>query len=246
MANLPQLTSQQLAKLTQRPNWLSANNAISGPIAGRVFASNEGWMLSPTKVHPEGKQMPAECVMAIPNLSEYLEYNQGTPVVESAQVQAGTQRDLIFTSVSVTRRSRSRYIVNFAMDEALISMGVPDGVTFNFTATANVDPSTAILTYNQYAVGSGESFGRIQMDIVSDVPLNELRLTGINATFAVVSNFSSGVADKNTPPVIWNGVGLIDSDLGAKVDINSSILTTALNNIPSNDRWDGTTLTVVP
>ena len=97
MANLPNLTQNQLDKLIQRPNWLSANTAISGSIAGRVFASNEGWMLAPTKVHPEGKQMPAECVMAIPNLSEYLEYDQG--LIRSAQSVATATRKILFKTI---------------------------------------------------------------------------------------------------------------------------------------------------
>jgi len=112
---LPQLTQNQLNKLLRRPNWLDANTAI----AGRVFASNEGWMLSPTKIHPEGKRMPAECVVAIPRLSEYIEYNQGgvTPTEYVAE-QSDTGK-IFFRSISITRRSRSRYIVNIAMDEAI-------------------------------------------------------------------------------------------------------------------------------
>ena len=242
MANLSQLTQAQLDKLIQRPNWLSANTAIAGPIAGRVFASNEGWMLSPTKVHPEGKQMPAECVMAIPNLSEYLEYNKGT--TQSAQFVAATTRDLIFTSVSVTRRSRSRYIVNIGMDETLISMGL-NGVEFNFAPLTFPTklPSTATLTINNFSVANGESFGRIQMDITSDEPLDQLEVTGFSGiTLSVLGGLTGSVTDKNGGT--HSSVALIDSDLGGKVD--HTTLSTAFNSIALSDRWDGTTLTVVP
>ena len=45
---------------------------------------------------------------------------------------------------------------------------------------------------------------------------------------------------------VWDNsnVALIDSDLGGKID--HTTLPSAFNSIPTTDRWDGTTLTVVP
>jgi len=230
---LPQLTQNQLNKLLRRPNWLDANTAI----AGRVFASNEGWMLSPTKIHPDPmKQMPAECVMAIPNLSEYIEYNQsGVTPTEYATEQASPGK-LLFRSVSVTRRSRSRYIVNIAMDETLnvitgqIDFGFNQTQVYGAMTTSPglLTPSSAVLTTTDFSVLEGNSFGRIQMDLTFDQPVDEVKISSTTWSNLITVSLPSSIVDQEGNPI-------------TDFDIDD-----AMGNIPVSDRWDGTTLTVVP
>jgi hypothetical protein len=239
MANLSNLTQAQLDKLIQRPNWLSANTAISGSIAGRVFASKEGWMLSPTKVHPEGKQMPAECVMAIPNLSEYIEYDEGGPVTAAASAFSGAEAvasNFVFKSVSVTRRSRSRYIVNIALDE---TVEVTNGnMNWNFAAPPSsamtLNPSGANLnTIPSFNIAEGETVGRIQMDLQFDIPIEALSIT--------LSNWSS-IVSVSGPYTAQDQQGNPYSPLGA-IEIDAAFAA-----IEDGPRWNSVTktMTVVP
>ena len=63
-------TDAQLQKLTTKPVWLE--NAAP-KMAARVFAGSEGWMIQPTKVHPDGKTIPPYCIYTLPNLDKYME-----------------------------------------------------------------------------------------------------------------------------------------------------------------------------
>ena len=241
MANLSTLTAQQLAKLTQRPNWLSVDSAIGG----RVFPSNEGWMLSPTKVHPEGKRMPAECVMAIPNLSEYME-ETGAPDAADPQL-------IFMKSVSITRRSRSRYIVNFAFDEVVANINANDDIHFGF------DPARLFLTVDgvsgpgtsygsntlnpipDFMLRAGETAGRIQMDLNFNDPVENVIMTQVMDSNNFLSvNFSGSAtpsdlvsADNHSQPVEYKLTDL--SNVYSRM---------------SGDRWDSTlnngTITIVP
>lgn len=234
MANLPQLTQAQLDKLTQRPTWLSANTAVSGTIAGRIFASKQGWMLSSTKVHPEGKQIPAECVMAIPNLSEYIEYSQGG--VTSTLPEASAS-DFLFKTVSVTRRSRSRYTVNLALDETLI---VTSGnMNFNFDtaqlqSAMTIDPGAAVLnTTPSFNIAEGETAGRVQMDMQFDTPIEGLSIAPANWSNIVSVSGSYTAADQQ---------GNVYSALTA------TAIDAAFATIVDGPRWNGVTktMTIVP
>ena len=230
---LPQLTQNQLDKLLRRPNWLDANTAI----AGRVFASNEGWMLSPTKIHPDPmKQMPAECVMAIPNLSALIEGTVSTVGADAGIAGYATEQaspgKLLFRSVSVTRRSRSRYIVNIAMDETLNVITGQIDFGFNqaqvYAAMTTLNPSSANLTTTDFSVLEGNSFGRIQMDLTFDQPVDEVKISSTTWSNLITVSLPSSIVDQEGNPV---------------TDFN---IDDAMGNIPVSDRWDGTTLTVVP
>jgi hypothetical protein len=246
---LPQLTQNQLDKLIRRPNWLDANTAI----AGQVFASNEGWMLSPTKIHPEGKRMPAECVVAIPRLSEYIEYNQGgvTPTEYVAE-QSDTGK-IFFRSISITRRSRSRYIVNIAMDEAiqLEKTSSPSQLNFNFTASVlesalTIDGNSfgSPIGWNtsapsQFTINDGESSGRIQIDLNFSDPVESVSITPAGtATWGDIVTASQ----VGTPVIKDTDNKAISVPTPADIDA-------AFANIPQSDRWNPAgkgTITVVP
>ena len=243
MANLSNLTAQQLAKLTQRPNWLSANSAISGSIAGRVFPSNEGWMLSPTKIHPEGKRMPAECVMAIPNLNEYLE-TVGAP----DELNQGL---LFIKSMSVTRRSRSRYIVNIALDESVRNKTVGAGtIGFNFQPKLVIDGQSQTgagtnfmaapngnqqsLSISDFHIASGETSGRLQMDLNFDEPVESIIWKDVN----LGSWLTISVAGASTTN------DLVDADKGTVLSFDNTLTSRFMP--ADSDRWDGANFTVVP
>ena len=241
---LPQLTQNQLDKLLTKPNWLNEKT----PIAGRVFASNEGWMLSPTKIHPEGKQMPAECVAAIPNLSALIEGTVSTVGADASATPGYSQEvnvaKFLFKTISVTRRSRSRYIVNIAMDESLtVTSGTFEVIyptstlTNSIVANGTRNPTSIFSGAPNFTVTAGESFGRIQIDLSFTDPIDTLEIDPLPvsgyAWSPEVLQFSGtfSLADKEGNPLS----GFTDADL-----------ISAVNNITLSDRWDGSKIIVVP
>ena len=157
-------TDAQLQKLTTKPYWIQNSPFFSS----RVFAGSEGWMIQPTKVHPEaGKQLPPYCLVAIPNLDQLIE-GAG---VSGATYVAQAAAKLFYTNVSATRRSATRYMINVALGEQIRNNEPIGGNNITFTllasailspASINFDSSASVMTYD---VAPQATTGRIQFDV---------------------------------------------------------------------------------
>ena len=155
-------TDAQLQKLTTKPYWIQNSPFFSS----RVFAGSEGWMIQPTKVHPEaGKQLPPYCLVAIPNLDQLIE-GAG---VSGATYVAQAAAKLFYTNVSATRRSATRYMINVALGEQIRNIDSSTNITFTLGASAilppastDFDPSASVMTYD---VAPQATTGRIQFDV---------------------------------------------------------------------------------
>ena len=157
-------TDAQLQKLTTKPYWIQNSPFFSS----RVFAGSEGWMIQPTKVHPEaGKQLPPYCLVAIPNLDQLIEGAGVTGTAYQAQAASG----LFYTNVSATRRSATRYMINVALGEQIRNNEPIGGNNITFTLGASAILSTASTLFDStasvmtYDVAPQATTGRIQFDV---------------------------------------------------------------------------------
>ena len=177
------LTEAQIKKLTDMPEWMKQPY-----YDGRVFASAEGWMIRPSKIHPEfpTKQMPAYCIVAIPELSSYMEASAS----DTSVVRESNDAIARVLSMSYTRRSATRYMVDINLDEeyyAPASGGSDLEITLDPNSINVVGAALDIATYsntNKYtlamsAVGENRPrTGSFRFDLRFDGPPNSLYIGG--------------------------------------------------------------------
>ena len=211
------LTKKQIEKLTNMPEWmLDADGKILPRFQGRVFASNEGWMYRPTKIHPEypNKQMPAYCISAIPELAKYME---ATP----SDGTASDRRELFpavlkATSMTYTRRSANRYMIDISLDEEVYATpGTDVQIELALSSvTGDQSPTAASRVYTLAQSRSGETNSRtgvIRFDLRFTTSPNTLAISsspGLTITAGALQNVddnntvssidSSGIADPMT------------------------------------------------
>ena len=207
-------TQAQIAKLVQMPEWMFDKNGNMLPrYQGRVFASNEGWMYRPTKVHPEypNKEMPAYCISAIPELAMYMEATptDGSPILTAAQAEI-----LQAQSMSVIRRSATRYMVDISLDEEVKADGgdVTFSVASGFMSNLNTGdyPDTGT-----YVLADGRSTGTIRFDLRFPSPgPSGLSFSGSDIDTTVTNIGSLLNADRSSAISSFNVSGLNTLTIG--------------------------------
>ena len=201
------LTEAQIKKLTDMPEWMKQPY-----YEGRVFASAEGWMIRPTKIHPEfpTKQMPAYCIVAIPELSSYME---ATPSDGTAADRRDLNENIArILGMTYTRRSATRYMVDISLDEEYYAANgggnvevTLDSGSINVTGATLVG-GTNVYTLPESAVGEkAPRTGVLRFDLRFSGTINTL---SINATPTIT--ITSG--DFRT----------LDSDTSAQANISTT------------------------
>ena len=205
-------TEAQLKKLTDMPEWMKQPY-----YKGRVFASTEGWMIRPSKIHPEfpTKQMPAYCIVAIPELSSYME---ATP----SDGTAADRRDLNenvarVLGMSYTRRSATRYMVDISLDEEYYAAyGSGDvEVTLNSITATGAALDTAYPNANKYtlpvsAVGEkSPRTGSLRFDLRFDGTPNSLRIGGPLSLSIGSGDFKTTDSDTQASSIDATGVATL-------------------------------------
>ena len=192
------LTEAQIKKLTDMPEWMKQPY-----YDGRVFASAEGWMIRPSKIHPEfpAKQMPAYCIVAIPELSSYMEAtpSDGT-ASDRRELNEDTARVL---SMSYTRRSATRYMVDISLDEEYYAVNGNGDVSITLaTGVTGINVSGANLTsgdtYTLSESAAGEKSPRtgvLRFDLRFDATPNSLSIAATPALTINSGNFSTTDSD---------------------------------------------------
>ena len=195
------LTQAQLAKIVKMPEWMFDKQGNMLPrYQGRVFASNEGWMFQPYKVHPEfpNKQMPAYCISAIPELAKFMEQDasDNPGVTQESLGTVATDASLI-SSASYTRRSASRYMLNVSLDEALLAEG--GDVEFTLSGVSGLD--SLYPTANVYTIREGQTSGTLRFDLRFDpAPTTPFTIT-LNGNISIGGSGSLKNADRPTVQV---------------------------------------------
>ena len=159
-------TEAQLKKIVDMPEWMFDKNGNMLPrYEGRVFASNEGWMYRPTKVHPEfpAKQMPAYCISAIPELSKLMEQAGSDTLQTQETVRGMTSTAAYINSMTSIRRSASRYMVDVSFDEEILADGGP--VVFEISGLSGISSG------DQYTLAADEKTGTLRFDLRFGSPL---------------------------------------------------------------------------
>ena len=159
-------TEAQLKKIVDMPGWMFDKNGNMLPrYEGRVFASNEGWMYRPTKVHPEfpTKQMPAYCISAIPELAKLMEQAGSDTGQDQEALRGLNTTSAYINSMSNVRRSSSRYMVDVSFDEELLADGGP--VVFEISGLSDLTSG------NQYTLAADERTGIMRFDLRFNSPV---------------------------------------------------------------------------
>ncbi len=190
------LTEAQIKKLTDMPEWMKQPY-----YEGRVFASAEGWMIRPSKIHPEfpTKQMPAYCIVAIPELSSYME----APASDTSVVRESDEFMARVLSMSYTRRSATRYMVDISLDEEYYAVNGNGDVSITLaTGGTGIDVSGATLTsgdtytLSESAVGErSPRTGVLRFDLRFNGPPNSLSIAATPALTINSGNFSTTDSD---------------------------------------------------
>ena len=190
------LTEAQIKKLTDMPEWMKQPY-----YDGRVFASAEGWMIRPSKIHPEfpTKQMPAYCIVAIPELSSYMEAPaMDTSVVRETALQSKT---LQAQSMSYIRRSASRYMLDISLDEQVYAANGADveieldASSIAIGGSATLDGGANRYTLVQSRAGENNSrTGTFRFDLRFTGTLDSLEINS-NPTINIVSGTLQNVDD---------------------------------------------------
>ena len=117
-----------LAKIAEKPDWLTPSEKA------RTFATLRGWEYRPAQFTGERyANHQTELLVAIPGLSKILD-------LDTAGVTQAAAFVINKTDVGFTRRSRRRYSLNVAFQEA-IYLGV--GIDVNFRLHTNFTTATA-------------------------------------------------------------------------------------------------------
>ena len=178
-------TEAQLKKIVDMPEWMFDKQGNMLPrYQGRVFASNEGWMYRPTKVHPEfpNKQMPPYCIVAIPELSKLME-EAGSDTGQSQEAVRGLITDAAYiSSMTSIRRSASRYMLDVSFDEELLADGGP--VVFEISGLSDLSSG------NQYTLAADERTGTMRFDLRFNNPVTTAQSAN-PANISVTSGMSN-------------------------------------------------------